>query len=799
MDTDGRTAVSLNLAIGTVSDPEKNRTGYSSPVLLPVTAGNRRVMGSCDQVHSATVFNHERHTARVEKDGCVVMEGTAVLLSCTAWDRRCTTGRYYRVGLIGGAKIWADHAAALPLRALGIPFEETLTAGLVLESWTWERPVRFLPVQRDGFEVQNYSMNLVSPVKVLTFEDYHPFLHLKSLLERIFEEAGYRLSSKFMETEFFGKLHISGNYPSTNADAIRARMDFRAGRFGVAAAAADSMGRVYANPYLSFSTLGNLVETADPDEERSGSKVSGVYDNGGCFRYDGDRIAFVPLFEVVAAFEYRIYYTTDYYILTRERLAGFDTVNLDDGQLRTFELANRNADRREEFENRKTYTVIVFGHEEGNVYRLTYDELRGDTAVEAVAGQYEDRSFAVSVNSSYEVTAPKLYCRDQSGNFAAYTGDWAVYDGYVQETGTTEVELKIRSAGERLLPSTPKYFDSLFFGGAQQGMNFILGSKTTVRPLFTQYPTLGSSVTFEDIAAHGVNCLDLIKSVKHLFNLKFYTDELSKRVIAEPPDGFYADGPVIDWSRKADLPRPVIIKEPAANTAREITYCYQSGDGAVTRRNLSAGETLGKWTAVIGNRLARTGESTVENGMFTASVNRTGDYPDAPDASLLQAGDRDATLSDDLEDLNFLPKIVVYEGMRDLPGGQRWGWPSNGSAYPYLAFHHTQQDNTGTGDAGVFTLCFEDRDGIEGLHRYRDAEVAQLKSGKRIEIYMNLGPEDIEPLIRPDGYRRDFRGLFRLEIGGETALCRLEEVSGYTPSGNGPVKCVFLLEYPLTA
>ncbi|MCC8019030.1 MAG: hypothetical protein LIO85_04570, partial [Rikenellaceae bacterium] len=84
MDTDERTVVSLNLAIASISEPEKNRTGYTNGITLPVTDNNRRVMGNCDQINAAELFNRSRHPARVEVDGCVVMEGTAVLLSCTA-------------------------------------------------------------------------------------------------------------------------------------------------------------------------------------------------------------------------------------------------------------------------------------------------------------------------------------------------------------------------------------------------------------------------------------------------------------------------------------------------------------------------------------------------------------------------------------------------------------------------------------------------------------------------------------------------------------------------------------------
>ncbi len=834
MDTDERTAVSLNLAIASISEPEKNRTGYSNGFTLPVTDHNRRVMGNCDQINAAELFNRTRHPARVECDGCVVMEGTAVLLSCTAAGGTGsaypksgtasgsaatvsgsgsgtaivaasavsvrgsgTTAAWpcYTIGILGSGKQWADTAAATMIRALDVGFEERISPAMIRESWTWDRPVRYLPVQRDGFEVDNPSSNLMSPVKVLSYEDYHPFLHLRTLLDRIFAAAGYRLRSDFMDGHFFRKLHISGNYPLASSDAARSRMDFRAGRTAAATAAADSLGRVYANPYLSFSSVGNLVETTDPGQAAAGNKAT-LYDNGGCFRHDGDRVAFVPLYGVTAAFEYRIHYTTGYRLESREELSGFNSVNLDDGQgVRSFALANRFADRRSEFTGMMTYTLVVFGHREGDAYRFAY--YTGDGPELHIHSEFSSRTATVTISSATAVSGPQLHIRDESGTWSEYGSDWALYDGYVQETGTLEVELRIRSSAERLLPSQPKYFDSIFFGGAQPGTEFILGSATTVRPVFTEYPTLGATVGFEEVAAHDFSCLDLVRAVKHLFNLRFYTDEVSRNVYAEPFTGFYRREPVTDWSDKVDLSRPVVIREPAEKTAATVHYCYRSGDGAVTRQNRSRAETLGKWTVTVENNLATRGEETRENGIFTASVNSAGDYPDAPGASLLQAGDRDSTPSDDMETINFLPKIVVYEGMRELPAGQRWGWPSNGGSYPYAAFHHCANDNTGTGDVEPFTLCFEDRDGIAGLHRFRDHETALLRSGKRLEVYLDLTPADIEPLLRPNRLLRDFRGLFRLRIGGETALYRLEEVVNYTPAPRQSTKCIFLKEYPV--
>ena len=158
---------------------------------------------------------------------------------------------------------------------------------------------------------------------------------------------------------------------------------------------------------------------------------------------------------------------------------------------------------------------------------------------------------------------------------------------------------------------------------------------------------------------------------------------------------------------------------------------------------------------------------------------------DAPEASLAQVGDRDRSgNAEENENLNFPPKIVRYCGMTALDG-HPWGWPSYDSQYPKIAFHDPQGEQP-------FTLCFEDRDGADGLHRYYDKTVELYNRGRRITLYLYLKPEDIEPLIVPNTLCHDFRALFRLTIAGETLLCRLEEICDYNPAGGQSTKCIFL-------
>ena len=65
------------------------------------------------------------------------------------------------------------------------------------------------------------------------------------------------------------------------------------------------------------------------------------------------------------------------------------------------------------------------------------------------------------------------------------------------------------------------------------------------------------------------------------------------------------------------------------------------------------------------------------------------------------------------------------------------------------------------------------------------------RDGRRIILYLNLNPEDIEPIASPHSLCRDFRALYKLSIDGETVLCRLEEICDYNPLRQ-PTRCIFI-------
>lgn len=752
-------------------DVEACREGRKMQIGIPSTPRNRALLGDPRDPHTGTRFNAALHRAAITAEDAVLLEGPVRLLAAS--DEALT------LEIRDGGAGWAEQAARRMFNTLGVEYRSPLSAETVRRSWTDASPVKFFPVHRDEYPQLNNPQDLLPAERLLTVDDYHPFLHVATLAERIFEEAGYRIESAFFATPFFRSLYMSGAYPSHDTTAATARMGFYARRLSPATATASPTGMVYADPKASAHTVGNIVETATPQTlDADGEAIPELCNNGGSFGTDNGMIRFVPPTQVSVGFEYYIKYTTDHRIASRTQLRGFDSVYLGPGSQLNFTLANRYEDRRPTMQANFAYRAIVFDHTEGDRYRLTCTQ-------DGIAGiawtTFSERSARVVSPASGNPAKPFLWVM-RDGLWEPYAGDWALYDGHIEETGRTTVELRVRTAAEPVSPASPKYFYAIHFFGAEAGMTLTLHKECSLQPCFLSGPGYGSVLQFADVAQHRIRQSELLEALAHLFNLRFYTEEATRRVFIEPADDFYRSGAEADWRGKSDFSEPVVLEEIAPQIHELRTWCYQESDGAVKRYESDADTEFGAWSVPADNYAARTGEETLRNPLFRPTLNSTGHYRNAPAAQLMQVGDRDDIAQDST---NFTPRIVRYTGMHPLPDGQRWGYPSHAAEYPLAAFHFTGDDAE-----PPFTLCFEDRDGAEGLHRYYDRQTTQENRCCRIALSLRLAPHEFASLFAPGTGAPDIRSVFVLDTGGDTVRATLHSVGDYDPA-KGSVRCTF--------
>lgn len=745
-DLDPSQRIALDYDAQDLADVRSGNEGHALRLRLPATRANDRIFGFAAEPYTGQRFNAAQHTAVLSDGEAKLLQGSVRLLSA-AYD---SDPEGYLIEIRSGTSEWARQAAAEMFNTLGISFSGRLTPTMIRQTWTNNTPVKFFPVCRDEYTPELSSVELIPVERFLSVDDYHPFISAATVVQTLFSEAGYTLESDFLNGEFFRSLYLSGAYSSRDTNALRNRMDFLARRTTTAATTANSDGRVYANPYKSINSVGNFVETVNPNDQNDlGETLTDVFSNNHCFTVEDGEIVFRPMTSVTVAFEYHIRYITDHRILDRNRLKGIDSFYLGDGTEVQGALTNRYADRRNSTKPAFQYRAIVFNHTEGNSYRLTCTV--NGTAGHAI-GEFDSRSALVTTPSGSTVTAPVLLCKAAgSTTYTTYTGDWALYDGYIGETGQTEVEMTVRTNPVTVTPTSPKTFSTIYFYGAEPGMKFSLSRQCTLRPDFTGAPGLNTPISFEDVARHRVRKWVVLDALRHLFNLRFYTDEETRTVYVEPADDFYRLGQTFDWSSRIDRSQPILLGDAAQDAERVRIYKYREADGAVTRLNATLEEPFGQWRLVNDSAAAIDRERNLANPFFSPTVSETECYADAPSALVLRVGDRDAP--DTADRSSFTPRIVRYCGMQPLPAGERWGYPSTGDSYPLAAFHRNDPDNG-------FTLCFEDRDGQQGLHRFYDTQAEQEKRCQHLTLHLRLEPLHLHPsaqriALRPSFIRAD--------------------------------------------
>ena len=743
------------------------RAGARYRLSIPICRQNREIIGYDDRILNATLFNDADHKARIEFEGVALIEGTVLLLGT-----ECSTeGDRYTIEIISGAHEWARTASLRQIDEVGIDYEATLNSTTITNSWYNDQLVRLLPVQRDRYADTRSDVELMPVQQIPALSDFHPFVSVPKMVEAIFADAGYTVESSLFDARPFSRLVMSGRFAERDTSRLDARMGFRAGRTTAKTATADNRGMVYANPFSTLNSLGNLVDTVVPSEA-----ATDLYAADDSFRVVEGEALFSPAEKVNASIVCQLHYVTDYRIASRYLLQGFDTINLDSANSYRFALANRFVDHRPTFRSGMEYRCVVFDHATGNNYRLMYIAKIGMMTSEAVAVEFNANNALFTIAETVTAYEPMLLYKPLGAtNYVPYPKDWALYAGYVEMTGQTEVSVTVATAPREISASDPFAFRKIAFSGAAQGQKMTLYASTRAYPSFQPNPALGSTFTLADILHHDMRQVDLLEALAQMFNLRFYTDPAERKVYIESAADMIDRESVIDWSDRVIHSLPIAVTQAATDCDEATRHRYQTGDGAVARYNQQHDDRFGEWVGEVRSKLADEGERDACNHLFAPTINASEIIALAPSVSLPQVGDRDA---DDPAQLNFPTKILLYNGMKTLPEDERWGLAAG--AYPHAAFHSTEG-----------SLCFEDRDGAKGLHRYFDDHYEELNTARRVTLSLQLSAADLLPIIATDPAHRDLRSTFRLTIGGEEGLYRLDAIEEWRAE-EGVARCRFV-------
>ena len=766
--------IPVDFDIEKLTKVEGERNGRVVEFVLPSTPKNDAIFGPSRDIYATERFNTEHHVAVVKREGVVVFEGTVYFRGTTL---RKGANADYSIRISEGGAEWIEKVVYGKLSDLDIPFAEDLTLSTITKSWEGEGAVRFLPVRRSDKSV-GYSTSSSIPIEfVMLTDDYHPFISIADMVKAMFAKSGYKLRSRFFDSEFGKSLYMSGDYTRSDVTTAKSMCDFFARRSATTTVTADSVGMVYASNAFAAHTLGPLVDTADPEAvDSDGVQMSETFNTLNAFsKNSGGNICFTPARSVKVGFLLPLEYITDYKIISRDNFSGFNVVDGLHGLSVKFSLANTCKDQRESLMKNMQYRAIVFDHVSNRNYRLVGTFASG---LQTIIAEWSSRSMLVTTPGTSLQSVELLYRDSESDEWLRYQDDWALYFGYIGEEGRVDVKMDIRIAPQEVAAGESHLLDKFWFKGAEPGMKLTMSNKTTLRPYFSTVPGYGSSLEFKDVAPRQIRQVDMLAAIGEMFNLAFYTDRVNKELYIEPLEQLYDDTEVIDITHCIDYGSGLKIADAGLDKPQTHRFAYLEGDVASNRFNSTNDTTLGLWRYY--NHLYGTKDSVRELGgkLFTTTVNVADVFSFAPSASIMRVGD--VGVADEGIDATFTPHIVCYKGMRKLPEGECWIANKKLESYPYATFFDAEEVNLG----------FEDREGLEGLNRFYKPELMRQEEGHRITLDLHLTTAEMASLFTESGPKPSIRKVFRFDIQGESSLYRIVRVKSWSIE-EGRVRCTF--------
>ena len=736
------------------------REGDNLTLSIASTPTTDKLFGYFCDMHRSVEFNDSYHRATLEYDGTQLVTGIVTLLGYS----EVGGDKLYNLRIRTGGSEWAERAATTRLNEVGLDTTMMMTLPDIEASWSEESALRFLPLWRDSYP-KSANTSLYEPQRSIMPHNYHPFLSIRHIFERIINDSGYKIQSNFLSSPIFNRLMMSGAYRSVDTALAEQTMGFIAYRTSSTTATANSLGRINVRGPQGTFSCGAIVDTTSPtasDEE--GNTFGNAYNNNGVMHLNTIYPSFIPTREIDVAFDIHLKYISDYNITSRSALQGFDTITPCSGCTVKLKLRNPYQDCSENVMPNTSYKLLIFGETEGYTFRL------GNPAIVTTTERETDVLTPADVRSSLRL----YYSTSTSLFYQPYMGEWALYPGHVETTGKCYVEVDIRTPFKRYTPTSPKHFNDMFIGGALPGQQATLCSGCSIKPIFSGAVGYGEVVKYEDVANHDIRVIELMNAVKQMFNLRFFTHEPTKTLYIEPYDDM-DDGKVVDW-RSRQVAGSKSLMSRATECFEHTRIGYMPPDG-VAQRNVNDKQIFGEWNFHVASYAAKQGKESIINPLFMPTISLTGYSNSAPSAKVLTIGDRDVICNSDYIE----PRVVVYQGFVALPADQKWESFGKNLGYPLATFHDPDTQTS---------LCFEDRDGCQGLNSYYLNELRERERRELLCCNILLDATEYATLFDPNSAGATIFSRFRLDMQGASSIFKLEEIADYNPA-TGIATCTF--------
>lgn len=795
VDMNQKGNIAATHSIADIEEPDSTAAGYTKSVEVPLIS-NMRVFRFINELYSKEQFNNELHKAEYIVDGNTVMSGIAQIDKITYkfGSGHKLVGGSFHVSIIGAAFDWITNAKK-QINELESAETVVYNMGEVYKNSIREDEslIKFFPVDRGAFWEENYNGDLI-PRKKLDIRDYHPFFNVWKTMCLIL--SGYTIKSS-ME-DFFKKLYCSGYMPvNEDLSYIKEDNDFYIGTsatedepklLGMISPKKPTISAniydlwdsdeyhndkgVISSPPISSTPHFNPTETVTVRMQTNLHYKSQIVNGSTGYWNDimkeyGECL-YVDEFRLYVNAQYeRIILTLDKCVEAKDRQGDIKNIFIpcDPNEAKTYvvylEFASWQISGRIIFQCKGAYTDL--GQHKaggrGNWYVITVPQ-----------GREGQLGFFQGISMHDGVGVIEFYYFEIYDEQVTFNLDNITKNAYTLTKGLS-YPLWGQFACSREYGLTPDKID---------GVQLWLCENNSIKPDFANIIGQNDKVGISTIGGTGSQ-LDFLASLRQLFNLMYYTNPLSKEIFVEPRTKFYNldRAEIVDWREKIDYAKEIVIEELGADIGKSIKLAYAEGNEVIQYYNWKTGAEFGAYSQKL---LNKTSDDTKEivNDTFSPFLLHV---VDSVGMTILQEErESEQKQIDDIE-LEVTPVIGCFGGLADRTGGED---VASYPKYPQLVFQ-----DIGKG----INLGFDDMTGdvlVPGSRQYYEDNISAYNHGRRITMYLELTPRDIEAIQFPNSQMQDFRAVYLLNFDGEDVPCLLEQIADYNPATGASTKCVFI-------
>ena len=682
---------------------------FSYDITIPATKNNKKLLYFPELILDESFDDSTEKEALLQIDGNVVLNGYARIKS-TVIDNEIIN---YSIVLHEGNGSWIGNIKDKSIREINYKeYNHIFNKANQIES----------EVHKAGQLVTYPVINFGRPEKGedhWSVEDRYPAFNVSKVFRDIFKEAGYFVSSDFIDSDFFKKLWFtcSERPKRRQEDLDPHKFKVLNGVLDLVVDGTDFTFQQYKTVKCIYDENTTLSNTWYEEDTSRQYTVDLFAYNTELSEYNLESTPTQGHYE--ASFNGRMSFTMNYSFLHVKGISG--------GQL--------------------SVTIALMRS------RLSPDGTR------RISSAIETREVTV-VKPSGLITLSgfgSLFPINQSGIFTS-----------------NAVEV---SAGETYYFAV-KMNDNGNYGN-NQSLTFT--AKTITNKVYDTV-TDGAPLYVEDVLP-DIKQKEFITDLRTMFNLYFYTDEISKTIYIEPRDQFYTDD-TEDWTFKHDRSKPTTISHLGSGIAKEITFAYNvdSSDKYIRTREEASNDGE-KWLSrTVGNTNKSAPEGTTEKrvknfaptfvgkGIITSNDARipivwNGLTKDMPETKVQKWDSR----------------ILYYKGRTPLGSNDYFKFEGEElKYYPEFTINYVSAVNSHQN-----SLDFNDTRWSTGLYyKHWQKTINTINESRKVDMYMKLTTTDIQNL--------DFRKPKYISNEGDGNYYHLEKIHNYTINNVGVYKCSFI-------